>query len=608
MKKINKSLLLLVAVALVGQSCKKDLVDSNTNPYLLEDVGPEYLFTGTTLNINLTDRARTMKKYGTSMTYMQYIARDVNTPDGLSSAYWNPTRTTGPNPGLYYYDDYFQGVGRDMNRIIKKIDGLPSEKQVSYQGLKAMASIVEVYHAWRVADAFGALPYSQAFQEDAYPLPTYDFDYTLYKVFDQKLKDAANLLKNNTTGQVDMKAQDFFYGGDYSKWQAFATTLRIKIAQRYQKRDAANLTSVLNDIATNFAGKIISGTAESFGYNHSRDWNDNVDDINDILLNQNASYAFVEFLKSMNDPRIKFMVRENDLGNNYAGYTTALDKGTPETKTALALPENKVRYYGKHAFPASVEGGFGATAGVRSVPFTLVDNKIQNLGVLSAIQTRLFVRNGGFGGFDARSSRDFMHSDEVYKERGEVIKRRTLYLSYAETCFMMAEIAQTNAGNSLGKTASQWFYAGIQASFDEYKTLAINNLVPAAADVQIGNFISTIPYLGLPSIYSQAWVNFLVQPEEAWAMWKRTGYPQFENVRPGVPNRIGDGSSIAYLEALWNGSANLIIPRRSALQLSTGSNPNSDNYYKAIQSMITKDAAYGKDAIDTKGRIWWDMQ
>ena len=151
-------------------------------------------------------------------------------------------------------------------------------------------------------------------------------------------------------------------------------------------------------------------------------------------------------------------------------------------------------------------------------------------------------------------------------------------------------------------------YDGVQASFDEYKTVATAQGVPNAASVSIGDFKTKLSYQGLPSIYSQAWVNFLMQPDEAWAMWKRTGYPQFEDVRAGVPNKIGNGSSIAYLESLWDGSKNLLIPRRSALQLSTGSNPNSDNYNKAIQGMISKDAAYGKDVNDTKGRIWWDKQ
>ena len=171
----------------------------------------------------------------------------------------------------------------------------------------------------------------------------------------------------------------------------------------------------------------------------------------------------------------------------------------------------------------------------------------------------------------------------------------------------MAEIAE-KGGNGIGKTASQWFYEGVQASFDQYKAIAVDTYIPKATEVTMGTFKTDLPYLGLKSIYSQAWVNFLLQPDEAWAMWKRTGYPQFEDVRAGVPNKIGDGSSIAYLESLWNGSKNLVAPRRSALNLSTGSNPNSVNYFKAIDKMKEKSVAYGKNAEDTKGRIWWDKK
>jgi len=200
-----------------------------------------------------------------------------------------------------------------------------------------------------------------------------------------------------------------------------------------------------------------------------------------------------------------------------------------------------------------------------------------------------------------------MHKDEPFRD-GNSIKMKSIYLSYAEACFMMAEIAETG-GDGLGKSAAQWYRDGVQASFDQYKALAISVSVPNAEDIALPtDFVADLPYNGLPTIYSQAWVNFLMQPDEAWAMWKRTGYPQFENVRVGVPNRIGDGSGIAYLEALYDGSKDLIIPRRSALQLSTGSNANSANYFQAINDMIAKDAAYGKDALDTKGRIWWDKQ
>ncbi|MEJ7736928.1 MAG: hypothetical protein WKF97_05830 [Chitinophagaceae bacterium] len=123
-------------------------------------------------------------------------------------------------------------------------------------------------------------------------------------------------------------------------------------------------------------------------------------------------------------------------------------------------------------------------------------------------------------------------------------------------------------------------------------------------NADLGNYLTRYPYKNLAGIYSQAWVNFLIEPEEAWAMWKRTGYPQFEDFRAGQPSKIGDGSGIAYLENLWTGTINLLIPRRAVLPVSsTEMNPNVD---KAVQDMKAKDPAYGVDRLDTRGRIWWD--
>lgn len=605
MKKVNKYILGLLVMGTLAQSCKKQLVDINTNPNSLPDAAPEFLFAGATVDINLGGRSQTTQKYGTTMTYMQYVVPNATEPAGLANRYWVPGATTGPNPGFSFYNDYYNGVGRDMHRIIDKIDAEASSKG-KYSGLKGICMVVDTYHAWRVADNFGAMPYEQAFQPEKYALPEYDFDFNLYKVFDEQLKAAATLL-GSSTAQADISAQDLFFGGDYAKWLSFTNTLRIKIAQRYEKRDPAQLTAVLTDIATNFNKNIISSVDGSFGYRQTQSWNNNVDDINVLLFNFSAGFSFVEFLKSTSDPRIQFMVRENDFGANYKGYTNVKQNGSVAAKADLLKPEFNVRYWGKHASPASVDdAGYGLSGGDKNVIFNLQGTSTQSLNILSSIQTRLFLKNGGFGGFDAQSSRNLMHDDESYVD-GNGIKMWTPYLTYAETCFMMAEIAE-KGGNGLGKSASDWFYEGVQASFDQYKKIAVATNVPNANTVMIGAFKTTLPYKGLASIYSQAWVDFLMEPLESWAMWKRTGYPQYTDVRGGNNGKIGDGSSIAYLENLWDGSKNLLTPRRSALQLSSGSNPNAANYAKAIQTMIAKDPAYGSKAEDTFGRIWWDKQ
>ncbi|HWW40066.1 SusD/RagB family nutrient-binding outer membrane lipoprotein, partial [Pedobacter sp.] len=185
MKTTHKYIIGLMSLALFTQSCKKNMIEVNTNPTTLPDASPEILFTGATNDFNLGGRGNTSQKYGSTMVYMQYIVPEGADANGLSKAYWTPGKPTGPNPGFPYYNDYYTGNGRDMHRIMDKINALPDAQKATYQGLKAICSIVDTYQAWKVADIFGAMPYSQAFQDVLFPLPAYDYDYNLYKRFDQ---------------------------------------------------------------------------------------------------------------------------------------------------------------------------------------------------------------------------------------------------------------------------------------------------------------------------------------------------------------------------------------------------------------------------------------
>ena len=606
MIKINKLMLGLVVGALCIQSCKKDMQEINTNPNQLSDTRPEFLFTNATQNYTIGRRDQLTSKYSTVMRYMQYIVSDATDKDALEAPYINPSKTqNNPDPGGSLYSDYYTSYGRDFHRIIDKINAIQdSALKGSYRNLSAICTIMDTYSAWRVADIYGAMPYTQAFNVTEAAVPEFDYGWDLYLLFDKQLKQSADVLNANLPGQKDISKQDFFYAGDAQKWLRMANTLRIKIAQRFEKRDAANLAKVVTDIATNYGGKIISNNNESFGYSNLRDWNNNTNDIDAILSNYDAAYPFVEFLKSTNDPRLPLMVRPNDWGTNSPNYNDVKTKGTAAAKATLDSPAiNTSRYWGKHVFSASTSAAYGWLGQTKAHQFSLQDGTQRTLNFISNIQTRVFVKNGGFG--NSISGTTGMHTDETVVN-GSTIKMRTPLITYADACFMMAEIAAKSGSNSLGKSAAQWYNDGVTASFDDYKAKGIAENTPNAANATFGDFLTRFPYNGLPSIYSQAWVNYLTVPEEAWAMWKRTGYPQFEDFRAGQPTKIGDGSGIAYLESLWTGSQNLLIPRRAALPV-TSSEMNA-NVDQAVQDMKAKNPDYGTDRQDTKGRVWWDMK
>jgi len=613
MKKINKLIIGLLMLSLITQSCKKSFIAINTNPNNLNNTLPQYLFSGTTVDIGDASRGQLMARYN-FMVFMQYIVPDVTDATQITARYDDPSSNSAQaDAGVSYYQDYFAGIGVTLTRIEAQIDAMPAGQKATYSDLRAICEILKTYYAWQVVDIFGAMPYSQAFQADKYPLPAYDYDFTLYKTFDEQLKNAVTALKSPPPGQVALGVQDFYYGGDIPSWRAFANTLRIKIAQRYEKRDAANLASVLNDINTNFDNEIISSNTQSFGVNHSKNYDTDTDDIDAILNSYDAGFSFVEFLKSTNDPRLSLLVRQNDMGTNSAAYVNVKANADASGQAFLAQPANMVRYYGKHAFPQSLDPSYGLTGGTRSYPFTVGTGTV-SLDYLSVIQGRYFVRAGGFiGNIYQSQNTALQHTDETFPTDLTTIPMRSLWLSYGNTCFMMAEIAQKSGGTALGKSAATWYNAAVQASFDQYTTVGATVGVPGAATVSIGDYLSRYPYDGtLQRIYSQAWVHLMIEPEEAYAMWKRTGYPAFVNYRAGqptTPGNIGDGSGTAYIENLWTGSTNLVIPRRMHFGTDDAGAPlNISNVNKAISTMQAKDVSYGVSGLDTKGRIWWDQQ
>ncbi len=505
-----------------------------------------------------------------------------------------------------------------MHLIIQNIDLLPEPEKSSYADLRAICQILDTYQAWRTLDIYGAMPYHQAFNVSQYPLPAYDYEQTLYKTFDSVLKVAATVLNTNqTVQQVALGAQDFFYGGDIPSWEAFANTLRIKIAQRYEKRDASNLAAVLNDIASNFGGQIISNNAQSFGVNNTQGYQNLLDNVN-ILLDFDVSYAFAEFLKSTKDPRLPLLVRQNDYGTNDVDYNTVQQYGTPSAIATLDSPAiNTSRYWGKHAFAASQNNpsyGLNGRGTFQSFALTNSSNLVQ-IEFLSNIQTRFLVKNGGFNnnGYDPKTATARLHTDESNTATTQSIPMRTLYVTYAETCFMMAEIAQKSDASVLGQTAAQWYNSGVAASVAQYQNAGVIAGVPGADTVAIGDYLTRYPYNNtLQQIYSQEWVHLMVEPAEAWAMWKRTGYPQFVDWRPGQETtlgNIGDGSGIVYLENLYDGSENLTLSRRSSFNINdAGSTLNTSNFNAAVNEMLTFNPAFGISGIDTRGRLWWDAQ
>ncbi len=596
--------------------CLSEFQDLNTDPEQLGTTDPRNVFTGATLNFNNNSRSHLTTKYSGVMIYMQYLVSSGGPAQGY---YISPDQPNNhPEPYSPSYSDYYGSYGLRLDYLINTV--IPkNDYPEKYNDLKAISQILLNYEQWRILDTYGAAPITEAFRAtEGIRTPRYDLyqesiDGTpMYEKIDAEVKAAVETLKASDDTQAALGTNDFFYGGDVQKWIKFGNTLRVKMAQRLEKADASFYNKVLDEVLTS-ASNLIASNDESCIYQHTNEYNNNTDDIQDITSGYVASAAFVNFLKSVDDPRLPIMVRRNGFGDGNNNETNdewfeTLKKEYPDYATRW--PRFIDRYVGMSANPDSSSSTYQKDAYL-TLPYHKEDGTEANLEIRmhSQIESRYYVKNGGIIGNNNMPARA-IEGEDFYVNQDKM-HTFTPIITYPETCFMLAEIAVKKGGAVAGKDAKGWFQAGVRASIEQYRDWAVNMNVVAqvnetaanynpVTDAKINAYLARPEFnnITLEKIISQQWVNLYMQPEEMWATWKRTGLPAFK----ATPDPEG---GVAVLEELHYTKNTLTIPRRNSL--GTPNTLNLENYNIAIEA-LKSDSKYGTDTDKTEGRIWWDVK
>lgn len=606
---------LLIALVLVSSlaGCKKDMIEMNTNEELLATTDPKFVFTSATENWNNASRGDLMGKYSGVMSLMQYVVANTG---GNEEIYANASRANNPAPYLPYYNYYYTRYGNKLKYLVDVVIPNRQDKE-RYVNIAAISRILQTYQAFLVFDTHGAAPYREALRGlEGLNTPEYDIydDDNIYKSFDSLVKAQVAVLQSNPANQVALANNDYFYRGDIAKWIKFANTLRIKMAQRFEKVDNSHFQAVLDDALSN-SGGIISSNDESCIFFHNIEHNNDTWDTAILTYQFDASNAFVSFLKVNNDPRLPILIRRNGFGpgnnnpdNNNQADTLA--KYVPGYATDPRYQRYTARYIGMPASPGLKDGENAR----EFISFTTPQNTAFTIRAVSQVQSRFYVKNGG----NAETAGGNRNIDYPRFNNNDDMKLFSPQITYPEVCFMMAEIAEKSGGSKGGKDAGTWYRDGIKASMKHYQEWAVRMKVLSAAeptaadyapisnDAMIDAYIAQpqIAYTGssahkLELIVSQAWVNFFMRPEEAWATWKRTGLPKFKEYTAANPT---DGT--AFLDAISSGTSPLLIPRRSILP--TPNNANISNFNEAVEKLVAKPAYLQPN--QAQGRIFWDKE
>jgi hypothetical protein len=418
---------------------------------------------------------------------------------------------------------------------------MPDEQKAKYQYQRAIIAIFKAYYAFYVSDINGSIPYSEAFQGryGGTFTPKYDKQQDLFTALDQEIKDAIAVLESSpAAAQTPLGNNDPFYTGSSNQtlsWIKAGNALRLKMAMRLMKRDPAKLQTIANEVIgdanqmSNIDDSWVLYTGPAYA-NSNGNWNP---------AGFAASKTVIDFMLAKNDPRLRIYYRPNKDGN-YVGSYSSPDESR--------LPANQPLY-------------------------TVADT-------LSQLQHRLFTPDYDEG-----------------NGAGDGVAFFPI-ITYAEYCFIRADLA---ARGITSGDAADWYNKGVTASIEFYNKRAIAAKVEnytAVDATEISNYLATAgiafdPAKATEQIACQAYLDFFRQPSEAWAWWKRTGYPNTTSVLP-------------WAELTSNGSV-MKLPRRAALTVLPPTDLNYNNQQEAYTEMA-QDPDFGSGPGDAFGRVWWDKQ
>src|SRR5580693_9143409 len=220
MKRSTIYLMVGVCVAIAFRSCKKDLLNTNTNPTAVtaETYNPNFLLT--TVQLMYTGSTdfgaeNWQTEWGEIAGFIQHVS-SINTAYYSGDKYLNSVG----NFGVYFDHSYIYQV-----QPVVELYQLTLNKP-EYKNLHQMARIMKAMIFERITDIYGDIPYFQAglgYYSRIYT-PVYDKQQDIYTDLLKEVSQATDSLDAN----ADQPTGDVFYSSfgttQISEWKTFGYT------------------------------------------------------------------------------------------------------------------------------------------------------------------------------------------------------------------------------------------------------------------------------------------------------------------------------------------------------------------------------------------------
>lgn len=389
-----------------------------------------------------------------------------------------------------------------------------------------MTRIYEAYVFMILTDEYGDIPYLEggAGLVKGTLFPRYDRQQDIYPLLITELTEAAAAL--NTTAVIE--TGDVLYAGNVAKWKKFAYSLLLRAGMRLSKIDAAKAQSTVQAAV---AGGVITTNADNAYIRHDANYPQPIG--NTLNGSERANFylakPFADQLKNTNDPRLSAIAIRYVGATSDAGQTVAA--GTTDPSKQIGMPIGK-------------------------------DN-----GTIGAAAT-------------ADGLASFYDYSQVDRRRMLKISSPVFLVTAAQTNLLLAE-ASFLGWISTG-TPAQYFADGINAHMDQMAVYDVNSAVSAAAR---DTYVAANPLTAgneLEQINTQYWIASFLNGPEAFANFRRSGFPNLTPNPYGQPNNP-DVPNGTFIRRLTYPTSELSV--------------NSENVNEAISRQ-------GADKLST--RVWWD--
>lgn len=386
----------------------------------------------------------------------------------------------------------------------------------------SIAQIIKVAALSRVTDTYGPIPYSQVGLDGKLVAPFDTEKEVYYKMFDE-LTDAINTLTINRTQNLTANA-DKVYSGNVEKWIKFANSLKLRMAMRICYVDKGKSEIMVKEAIDTSNGKL-------------------------GVMTENSDNAF---MPATINPF----------------YMVCYSYNGGETKISADL--------------SSYMNGYQ-------------DPRREIYGVTSTFDESENITNGFHG---LRVGNEYpIKTGQCYSNVKVEVSSPIMWMNAAEVMFLRAEAALR--GWDTEKTPKAYYEAGIRLSFEQLGAKNVEDyLVSTNTPESYKDPLGTYSFSGTPStisvqwkdgnfeeslerIITQKWIANFPLGLEAWAEFRRTGYPKLMGT---ASNKSGGD--------IEEGK----FPRRLTYPQDEYKT-NSENIRKAVTSL-------GGDYMHS--RIWWD--